>query len=85
VLESLLATYSDEKLKEIQLSIQEKEKIQDITREEVEKALQQNGLEVIASGLKYNIEKGVVLYRYIHLGLAGLHTGFFSGGGKSRG
>ena len=59
---SLLTTYSDEKLKEIQLFIQEKQEIQDITREEVESSLQQNGLEAIASDLKDNIEKGVVLY-----------------------
>ena len=59
---SLLTTYSDEKLKEIQLFIQEKQEIQDITREEVERSLQQSGLEAIAIDLKDNIEKGVVLY-----------------------
>ena len=62
MLASLLTAYSDEKLKEIQLFIQEKQKIQDITREEVERSLQQNGLEAIASDLKDNIEKGMVLY-----------------------
>ena len=60
VLRSLLATYSNEKLKEIQLSIGEKEAIHNITREEVERSLQQRGLEAIASGLKDNIEKGTV-------------------------
>ena len=59
MLASLLTTYSDKKLKEILLFIQE---IQDITREEVERSLLQNGLEAIASDLKDNIEKGVVLY-----------------------
>ena len=59
VLSSLLATYSDEKLKEIKLSIQEKEKIKDISREEVEKTLRQSGLTSVAVGLKDNIDKGI--------------------------
>ena len=62
MLTSLLTTYSDINLKEIQLFIQEKQEIQDITREEVERSLQQSGLEAIASDLKDNIEKGAVLY-----------------------
>ena len=59
VLATLLATYSDEKMKEIQLSIQEKQDISDISREEVEKTLRQSGLTSIADGLKDNIEKGI--------------------------
>ena len=59
MLGTLLATYSDEKLKAIQLTIQEKQEVQDISREEVEKSLHQSGLASIADGLKDNIEKGI--------------------------
>ena len=55
----MLATYSNEKLKSIQLSFQEQLKIRDISREEVEKALRQNGLASMADALKDNIEKGI--------------------------
>ena len=60
VLASLLATNNDEKLQEIQLSIQDKQDIQEITREEVEMSLRQIGLESIAEGLRDNIEKGII-------------------------
>ena len=59
VLGALLATYSEERLKDIQLSIQEEKEIRDISREEVEKSLRQSGLASIADGLKDNIEKGI--------------------------
>ena len=59
VLSTLLATYSDEKLKAIKLSVQEKQAIGDISREEVEKSLRQSGLSTMADGLKDNIEKGI--------------------------
>ena len=55
----MLATYSDEKLKSIQLSLQEKQKIRDISREEVEKSLRQSGLASMANALKDNLEKGI--------------------------
>ena len=42
VLGALLARYSDEKLKSIQLSLQEEQEIRDISREEVEKSLRQS-------------------------------------------
>ena len=57
VLGTLLAPYTDEKLKELQLSIQ-KEQEGDILREEVERLLRQNGLTMIADRLKDDIEKG---------------------------
>ena len=59
MLANLLATYSDEKLKKIKLSIQEK---QDISREEVERSLRQSGLRSVANGLKESIEKGMLRY-----------------------
>ena len=59
VLGALLARYSDEQLKSIQLSLQEKQEIRDISREEVEKSLRQSGLASMADGLKNNIEKGI--------------------------
>ena len=59
VLGALLARYSDEKLKSIQLSRQEEQEIRDISREEVEKSLRQSGLASMAAGLKDNIEKGI--------------------------
>ena len=58
MLGTLLVTYSDEKLKAIQLTIQEKREICDISYEEVEKSLRQSGLASMADGLKDNIEKG---------------------------
>ena len=59
MLGTILATYSDEKLKSIQLSLQEEQEIRDISREEVEKCLQQSGLKSMADELKDNIEKGI--------------------------
>ena len=62
VLGTMLAIYSDEKLKSIQLSLQEEQEIRDISREEVEKSLRQSGLGSMADGLKDNIEKGIVWF-----------------------
>ena len=59
VLGAMLATYSDEKLKSIQLSLQEEQEIRNISREEVEKSLRQSGLASMADTLKDNIEKGI--------------------------
>ena len=58
VLASLLATYSDEKLKEIKLSIQEEQEVGRISREEVERSLRQSGMTSLADDLKDSIEKG---------------------------
>ena len=74
VLASLLATYTDEKLKEIQLSIQEKQDIHAISREEVERSLRQSGLTSIADGLKDNIEKGIINY-HTSLWMTTVHSG----------
>ena len=57
VLRTLLAPYTDEKLKDLQLLIQ-KEQEGDISREDVEKSLRQSGLTMIADRLKDDIEKG---------------------------
>jgi hypothetical protein len=59
VLGTLLAAYSDEKLKSIKLSLEEKQAIRDISREEVEKSLRQSGQASMADGLKDNLEKGI--------------------------
>ena len=59
MLGALLACYSDEQLKSIRLSLQEEQKIRDISREEVEKSLRQSGLASMADGLKDDIEKGI--------------------------
>ena len=59
MLANLLATYSDEKVKKIKLSIQEK---QDVSREEVERSLRRSGLRSVANGLKDSIEKGMLHY-----------------------
>jgi hypothetical protein len=59
VLGALLARFSDEKLKSIELTLQEEQGIRDISREEVERSLRQSGLASMADGLKDNIEKGV--------------------------
>ena len=59
MLGALLSRFSDEKLKSIQLSLQEEQEIRDISREEVEKSLQQSGLASMADGLKDDIEKGI--------------------------
>ena len=57
VLGTLLAPYTDENLKELQVLIQ-KEQEGDISREEVEVLLRQSGLMMIADGLKDDIAKG---------------------------
>ena len=56
MLGALLAVYNDKKLKEIKVSIQEK---QDggISREEVERLLRQSGLTSITDGLKESLVK----------------------------
>ena len=59
VLGAMLATYSDEKIKSIQLSLQEEQEIRNISREEVEKFLRQRGLASMADRLKDDIEKGI--------------------------
>ena len=59
VLGALLSRFSDEKLKSIQLSLQEEQEIRDISREEVEKSLRQSDLASMADGLKNDIEKGI--------------------------
>lgn len=56
----LLNKYSDEKLKQIKLAIQEKE-ASGISREEVESSLRKEGLTLIADGLKDNLEKGKLI------------------------
>ena len=55
-LEKLLAAYSDDKLKDIILNLQKKQG-GDISREEVETSLRENGLTSIADDLKENLEK----------------------------
>ena len=57
VLRTLLAPYTDEKLKELQQLIQKKQEGK-ISREDVEKSLRQSGLTMIADRLKDDIEKG---------------------------
>ena len=59
---NLLTKYSDEKLKQIKLSIQEKE-ASSISREEIEHSLRKEGLTLIADGLKDNIEKGKLIVK----------------------
>ena len=61
MLGALLARYSDEQLKSIQISLQEEQEIRDISHEEVEKSLRQSGLASMADGLKDDIEKGIAL------------------------
>ena len=57
VLRTLLAPYTDEKLKELQLLIHKKQE-GEISREDVEKSLRQSGLTMIADRLKDDIERG---------------------------
>ena len=57
VLSTLLTPYTDEKLKELQLSIQKKQE-GDISREEVEILLRQSGQVMVAENLKDEIKKG---------------------------
>ena len=52
----LLAAYSDEKLQEIKVSLQDKQG-GDITREAVEMSLRESGLIELADGLKDDLEK----------------------------
>jgi hypothetical protein len=61
VLGTILATYSDEKLKSIKLSLEEEQELRDISREEVEKSLRQSGLASMADGLEDSIEKGIAM------------------------
>ena len=63
VLANLLATYSDKKLREIKLSIQEQQDIGHISREEVERSLRECGLISVADGLKESIEKGNTMFK----------------------
>ena len=62
VLRKLLAPYTDEKLKELQLLIQEKQE-GEISREEVEVLLRQRGLMMNADKLKDDIERGMHIKR----------------------
>ena len=62
-LRNLLAPYTDEKLKELQLSIQKEQG--DISREEVEKLLRKCGLTTTADWLKEDIEKGKRRNKYM--------------------
>ena len=57
VLSGLLETYSNEKIKEIQRSIQKKQG-GDISREEVERSLRENGQAIVADELEENLRKG---------------------------
>ena len=57
VLSGLLDAYSNEKIKEIQQSIQKK-KGGDISREEVERSLREGGLTTVADELEQNLHKG---------------------------
>ena len=57
VLSGLLDAYSNEKIKEIQQSIQKKQG-GNISREEVEKLLRECGLTTVADELKYDLHKG---------------------------
>ena len=57
VLSRLLAAYSDEKLKDLKVVVQEKHG-GDISREEVEQSLRGNGFPMIADSLKEGIKKG---------------------------
>ena len=59
VLHALLARYSDDSLKSIQLSLQKKQKIRDISLEEVKNSLRQSGLASMADRLKDDIENGI--------------------------
>lgn len=58
MLSTLLATYSNERMKEIKLKVHEEQDIKDISREEIERLIRWNGLSSIANGLKDNIKKG---------------------------
>ena len=60
VLGVLLASYSSDKLKSFQLSLQEEQEIRDISREEVEKSLRQSGLDSMAEALRDSLEKGML-------------------------
>ena len=60
VLSNLLDVYSSEKIKEIQQSIQKKQGGEggDISREEVERLLQEIGMTTLAKDLKQALQKG---------------------------
>ena len=55
-LDKVLAAYSDEKVKEVRLSLKER-RGGDISLEEIEKSLRENELTSIADDLKDNLEK----------------------------
>ena len=74
ILQGLLASYSNEKIQSIQLSLQEKQEIRDISREEVEKSLRQSGLEAMADSLKDNLEKGTIFHEMMTISSFILHT-----------
>ena len=57
ILRRLLAEYSDEKLKEISRLFEQKQG-GDVSREEVERSLREQGMTLIADDLKQSIEKG---------------------------
>ena len=57
VLSSLLDAYSNEKIKEIQLSIRKKQG-GDISRQEVERSLRDGGLPAVADELEQSLLKG---------------------------
>ena len=59
VLNSLLSAYSNDKVKKVQISVQNKP---NITLEEVEITLRQNGLISIGNSLKENINKGMLVW-----------------------
>ena len=63
-LSTFLATYSDERLEEIKVTIQEQQKIKDISREEVEGLLRQYGLSSMADVLENHIENGIYVFSY---------------------
>ena len=60
VLSDMLASYSNEKIKEIQQSIQNKERI-NISREEIERSLREGGMTAVADELERNLLKGTTL------------------------
>ena len=60
VLHALLASYSSDRLKFLQLSLQEEQEIRDIPLEEVETSLRQSGLDTMADRLRNNLEKGIL-------------------------
>ena len=60
MLRALLASYSSDKLKPFQQSLQEEQESCDISLEEVEKFLRQSGLDTMADRLRNNLGKGIL-------------------------